>query len=310
MTRQLVRVAVRHLGRHPGQLALAVLGIALGVAVAVSIDLANESARRAFSLATEAVTGRATHQIVGGPSGLPDDFYRVLKVELGARLAAPVLSGDVAAVDRPGRTFTVLGVDPFAEAPFRPYLDDERGTSAPGSAPPGAAAGERREPPARDRLATVAALVTRPGAILLARPSATELGLRVGDRLAIRAAGIRRELTVAGLLEPADPGSARALDGLLVTDISSAQQIFGAAGRLGRIDLIVADDEDGRALLDRVARALPPGAELVAAGARAGTTAQMIRAFQWNLTALSLLALVVGMFLIYQTMTFSVVQRC
>jgi putative ABC transport system permease protein len=49
--------------------------------------------------------------------------------------------------------------------------------------------------------------------------------------------------------------------------------------------------------------------ELVAAGARAGTTAQMIRAFQWNLTALSLLALVVGMFLIYQTMTFSVVQR-
>jgi putative ABC transport system permease protein len=143
----------------------------------------------------------------------------------------------------------------------------------------------------------------------MARPTARELGLTVGDRLAIRAAGIRRELTVVGLLDPGDPASARALDGLLVTDISSAQEIFGAAGRLGRIDLIVADDEAGRALLGRVARALPPGAELVAAGARAGTTAQMIRAFQWNLTALSLLALVVGMFLIYQTITFSVVQR-
>jgi putative ABC transport system permease protein len=35
----------------------------------------------------------------------------------------------------------------------------------------------------------------------------------------------------------------------------------------------------------------------------------MIRAFQWNLTALSLLALVVGMFLIYQTAAFSVVQQ-
>ena len=35
----------------------------------------------------------------------------------------------------------------------------------------------------------------------------------------------------------------------------------------------------------------------------------MIRAFQRNLTALSLLALVVGMFLVYNTMTFSVVQR-
>ncbi|MEZ0332418.1 MAG: ABC transporter permease, partial [Gemmatimonadales bacterium] len=89
MRRQLARIALRHLGRHPWQLVLAVLGIALGVAVAVSIDLANESARRAFGLATEAVTGRATHQIFGGPSGLPDDFYRVLKLELGARLAAP-----------------------------------------------------------------------------------------------------------------------------------------------------------------------------------------------------------------------------
>src|SRR6266571_4602969 len=113
----LARLAARQLRSHPWQLGLAVLGIALGVAVAVSIDLANESARRAFSLATVAVTGRATHQVVGGPSGLPDDFYRVLKVDLGARLAAPVLSGDVAAADRPGRTFTVLGVDPFAEAP-------------------------------------------------------------------------------------------------------------------------------------------------------------------------------------------------
>ncbi|HEX9749060.1 MAG TPA: FtsX-like permease family protein, partial [Methylomirabilota bacterium] len=263
-----------------------------------------ESARRAFGLATEAVTGRATHQIVGGPSGVPDDFYRVLKVELGARLAAPVLSGDVAAADRAGRTFTVLGIDPFAEAPFRAYLGGEDGTSA-----PGAAAGERREPPPRDRLATVAAFVTRPGAVLLSRSTARDLGLAVGDRLAVRAAGVRRELTVAGLLDPGDPASARALDGLLVTDISSAQEIFAAAGRLGRIDLIASDDEAGRALLGRVARALPPGAELVTAGARAGTTAQMIRAFQWNLTALSLLALVVGMFLIYQTMTFSVVQR-
>ena len=35
----------------------------------------------------------------------------------------------------------------------------------------------------------------------------------------------------------------------------------------------------------------------------------MTAAFRTNLTALSLLALVVGMFLIYNTMTFSVVQR-
>src|SRR6266508_6203101 len=105
MTRQLARIALRYLGRHPWQLGLAVLGIALGVAVAVSIHLANDSARRAFELATQAVTGRATHQIVGGPSGLAESVYREVRVDLGARRAAPVVEGDLAAPGFPGRVF-------------------------------------------------------------------------------------------------------------------------------------------------------------------------------------------------------------
>lgn len=269
------------------------LGIALGVAVAVSVDLANESTRRAFLLAAEAVTGRATHQIIGGPAGLPDDLHRVVRLELGARRSAPVVAGDVAAADRAGRTFHLLGVDPFADAPFRPYLGD--------------AGGEARG--ARERLSTLAALVTRPGAAVVTAATARDLGLSVGDTLAVAVAGHRRVLTLVGLLAPADRLSARALEHVVVTDIATAQEVLGAAGRLTRIDLLVDDDAAGHALLARIAAALPPGAEIVAAGARAGTTAQMIRAFQWNLTALSLLALLVGMFLIYQTMTFSVVQQ-
>ena len=80
-------------------------------------------------------------------------------------------------------------------------------------------------------------------------------------------------------------------------------------GRLSRIDLIVGFRPPDRALLERIRRALPAGAELVSAGAQAGAIASMTAAFTLNLRALSLLALVVGMFLIYNTMTFSVVQR-
>src|SRR5580765_8789814 len=108
LSRQLTRLAVRQLRSHPWQLGLAILGIALGVAVAVSIDLANTSALRAFRLSTEAVSGRATHQIVGGPSGLPEDVYRRLRLELGVRKAAPIVEGDVAAA---GRALHVLGID-------------------------------------------------------------------------------------------------------------------------------------------------------------------------------------------------------
>ncbi len=311
MTRPLARLALRHLRQHPWQLGLAWLGIALGVAVAVSIDLANESARRAFALATEAVAGRATHQILGGPSGLPEELYRTLRVDLGARAAAPVVVGDVASLDVPGRTFTVLGVDPFADAPFRPYaaaVDRPAQARADGAAGPGAP-GARRDTRAHDPLSVAAMLVTRPGAALVPRATARDLGLAEGDRIALRVAGARRTVTIAGVLDPGDPLSERALDGLLVTDVATAQELFGAPGRLSRIDIVADEGATGRALLARIVAALPPGAELVAAGARAGTTAQMIRAFQWNLTALSLLALVVGMFLIYQTMAFSVVQQ-
>src|SRR5262245_57224864 len=122
MSRLLWRTSLRHLARHPWQIGLSVLGVALGVAVARSIDLATKSGRRAFELATEAVTGRATHQIVGGPSGLADDVYRTLRLDLNVRLAAPVLELDVAVLGHPGETLHLLGVDPFAEGPFRPRL--------------------------------------------------------------------------------------------------------------------------------------------------------------------------------------------
>jgi putative ABC transport system permease protein len=311
LSRQLTRLAVRQLRSHPWQLGLAILGIALGVAVAVSIDLANGSALRAFGLATEAVSGRATHQIVGGPSGLPDDLYRRLRVELSVRRAAPIVDGDVAlfaargadqsaaarAIDQPApraaRSLHLLGIDPFVDHDFRPYLSG----------------GDRGESRGRDALSRAADLVGRSGTALIAASTARELGIDVGRQLAIEVSGHRRALTIIGLLQPADPASARALDGLLVTDIATGQETLGAVGRLTRIDLIVGDDEPGRALLARITAALPPGADLVAAGSQAGATARMILAFQWNLAALSLLALVVGMFLIYQTMTFSVVQR-
>src|SRR5438552_3123137 len=307
----LARLAARQLRSHPWQLGLAILGIALGVAVAVSIDLANGSALRAFALATEAVSGRATHQILGGPSGLPDDLYRRLRVDVGVRRAAPIVEGDVAVADRVvdvaaadragdtpragrvGRSLHLLGIDPFVDSHFRPYL----------------AAEDRGEARGRDALSRAADLVGRAGTALIAASTARDLSLAIGRDLAIEVSGHRRTLTIVGLLQPVDPASARALDGLLVTDIATAQETLGAVGRLTRIDLIVGDDAPGRALLARVAQALPAGADLVSAGATAGATARMIMAFQWNLAALSLLALVVGMFLIYQTMTFSVVQR-
>jgi len=285
----LLKTGLRYLLRRPLQSILCILGVALGVAMVIAIDLANGSAARAFELSTETVAGRATHQIVGSGAGLDEAVYRRLKVELGVREAAPVVESYAIAVELDQQPVRVLGVDAFAEAPFRSYL------------------GQGNAPLRQNDLTD---FFVRPDALLIGQETAARYGLRLGDALTLRAGDARRTMRIAGILNPADERSRRALDGLAIVDISTAQELFNMAGRLSHIDLI-ADErtEVGRALLDRIRAVLPPGAAIVKPSARSQSVESLTDAFRLNLTALSLLALVVGMFLIYNTITFSVVQR-
>ncbi len=287
MSRLLWRSSLRYLQQHAWQVGLALLGVALGVAVVVAIDVANESARRAFLLATQSIVGRATHQIVGGPNGLSEEVYRRLRLTGKVRALAPVVESDVAATDYPGRIFHVLGVDAFAEAPFRPYLSS---------------AGTSHE---NDFLA----FLTQPATGLIAAHTARQLGLDIGDRLSVRVGTRHQAMTLVGLLDPHDSRVASAVENLLITDIATAQEVLGLVGQLSRIDVLAPEGEAGQKLLATIRQLLPAGVEVLSSRGRSQAVGQMTRAFQLNLTALSLLALIVGAFLIYNTMTFSVVQR-
>lgn len=299
MTRLLWRSSRRHLARHPWQIGLAILGVALGVAVVVSVDLANASARRAFSLSTEAISGRTTHQILGGPEGLPDEVVRRLAVD--ARLAgelpmAPVVEGFGRIPGKPGagsRVLRILGVDPFLEQPFRPYLNGGAGDSE----------------GTRGFSVDLGPLLTRPRAGVLSAATARDLGARPGATFELRVGGALRTVELAGVLEPADESTRRGLADLLVMDIAAAQELLGRTGHIDRIDLIVPEGAAGERLLARAAAVLPPGARILRAEALAQSTEEMTRTFRVSLSAMSLLALVCGAFLIYNTMTFSVVQR-
>ena len=267
----------RYLGRHSLLTALSVLGIALGVSVVVSIDVANSSARRAFELSAERVTGRATHSIVG-PESIDAGIFRRLRVDAGVRPSAPIVEGYVSIR---GRAFEVLGIDPFFDRPFRGYTSNS------------------------DQL-DLGTFIGDASAVLLSEGTAAEMDVKVGDTMHVEVAGRSGHLIIGGLLETDDESERDVLSNLLIADIGTAQQLFEMDGHLSRIDLIVADQE---AELERIQAALPGGVQIVRSSTRTETVRQMTRAFEVNLTALSLLALIVGMFLIYNTITFSIVQR-
>src|SRR5437773_482414 len=252
----LLRAGLRHLTRHSWQAGLSIVGIAVGVAVVVSIDLANESARRAFELSTEAVTGRATHEVVGGPDGVDERLYARLRLA-GVEPAAPVVEAFATLAGAPGRVFRLLGLDPLADAPFRSYSGRDAG--------PG--------------LRELRALLTEPGAALLLRETASELGLHPGATLDLKIGGVHRTARLSGLIEAGDTASRRALEGLIVCDVATAQELTGWIGRLSRVDLRVPEEGEGAALLGRAGALLPPRAEIVRAAPRTEFRARITRAF-------------------------------
>lgn len=289
MPPSLLRLGQRYLIRRPLQSLLVILGIALGVAVVIAIDLANGSASRAFNLSTETIAGKATHQIIGGPSGVPVEIYSRIRREFGLRAVAPTVSGYVIVPALGERPMRLLGIDPFTDAPFRAYLNSGSG-----------------QPLGVDQLT---AFLTQPNTLLVSQAVADTYGVTTSDAMTLSIGAQSQTVQIAGLLSPSDDLSRRALDSLLIADIATAQELLGQPTTLSTIDLILPEGSAGEAQLQAIESLLPTGVRIERPAARTATVEQLTRAFELNLSALSLLALVVGMFLIYNTVMFSVVQR-
>jgi putative ABC transport system permease protein len=263
---------------------LTILGIAVGVAVVVAIQLANQSALRAFRESVDAIAGRANYQIAGD---MPLDENLLLTLQPlwreGVRFA-PVI--DVEGIIEPSQQpIRVLGVDLFSDLHFRDYKYATIAVN------PGGASGIENY-----------FELFRPDSIILPAPFAREHGLQVGSRVTISVLGNRKSLVVRGILEARGP--ATAFNGAIaVCDIATAQQSFGLAGKLSRIDLIVPDD----ALVSKIQ--LPDGLRIERPSRRNERVERMLRAFRVNLFALAGVALLVGMFLVYNTVLISILRR-
>jgi putative ABC transport system permease protein len=241
------------------------------------VDLANASARKAFLLSMDTITGAATHQVIGGPRGLDENIYTELRVTHGMRTLAPVVEGTVT-ID--GVSLSLLGIDLFAEREIRSFTGETRSEDSDES----------------NSQSLFVGFLVEPGS----EQTATDLELSVGEAFELIADGRARPAELLAVFD--DEGG---LDRLLVTDIATAQEWLDKAGQLTRIDVRVEDDT----ALAALRAALPDGTQVLSATGRTRATADMSQAFMTNLTAMSLLALLVGLFLIFNSVNFSVLQR-
>jgi putative ABC transport system permease protein len=272
----LLKAGLRFYTRHPGQLVLTIAGIALGVAAIVAIDLAAYSSRQAFSASTRLFRGQATHEVARPGGYLPDTALATLRRAFGIARSAPVVETRVRLALAPDRAVTLLGVDPFSAGRLQ--------TAWLAGSPRGG---------------DFARLLTEPASVLVSADLAKSLGVEAGDRLPLLEPSDAPGLNIIGLLDGAEG------ERYVLGDLSTAQALSRQRSGLSRIDLQL--DADQAATL--AAQIAPLGWRLRPVAAQLSQVDAMTRSFRINLQALSLLALLVGAFLVYSTVAFAVVRR-
>jgi len=263
---------------------LSILSVGLGVGVVLAIQLANRSAIGSFQSSLLEIAGRSNLSIFA-TNGIDELLLPRLRETLGPDVKISPVVESTAVVPATREALRVLGIDIVQDRPFRET----------------ALEGIRLSP--RDFLL----LLTDPHSIVVGEAFARRHGLQSGSKLPLLVHDRREEFTVRGILAPQGVGKVLA-GNIALLDIAAAQLAFRRLGKLDRIDLAVPPERlsQTQALLERQ---LPAGLRVERPHEQAAQTDKMLRAFRWNLTALSYVSLVVGAFLIYNTIAVSVVRR-
>jgi putative ABC transport system permease protein len=258
---------------QPGRWLIAGLAVALGIALAVAIHTVNRSALSEFSRALDLVNGQASAQIMMPTGEFSDQLYDKIatyQTELGIRAISPVLERNTAQI-------RVLGIDIFQAGRVSPALM------------PFVSEDQQQQLFSED-------------AIFLSAAAMQKLQLSVGDFIGLDYEGKAFRFKVAGTV-PGAVGQAIAL-----MDLGTLQWRLGGLGKISRIDVQL---QDGKGV-EEVANALQKlnlGLRLISSQERDRRVSNLSRAYRVNLNVLALVALFTGAFLVFTTISFSVLRQ-
>lgn len=282
-------LTLRHWRRSPGSHAVLVLLLGVGVAAFLGIRLANRSATAGFEVFTESLGGGAPVTVESGAGVIPEGALRGIREAFGLR-SVVLLPSVVSSVRLGEAGVDVVGVDVVAVRNLTGTGPAEGELMA-----EGAGVGEVFREALRGE-----------GVLLVSPTAAGRFGVSVGDELELVSdAGVFGWRVGAVLPEGVDRGAA-----LFLADLRTVQERSGRAGSVDRVDVFFPEGTEwSEADRAAVEAALPAGLLLTTPGEREAVSQTLSAAFRMNLSALSMLALLVSVYLILQSLDAAVVRR-
>jgi putative ABC transport system permease protein len=276
------RLMLRPLLQEPVRAMLTVLAVTLGVAVVLAIDLAGAAATGSFHASMETLAGDNDLEVVAS-GGVPDAVVgAIATLPYSIRISARI--EDSAVIRDTKQTVPLIGLDLVAEG------SSDRSGAILGSS--------SSETPSLSEDAIEH--LENPDSIWVG----ASLGRKPGDTVSLLINDQVREFTVRGVY-PDSHGSECAI----VMDLAAAQRALNRFGRVDRVLLKTPEVPGLEQWQQRVSAVLPAGVEVRSQGTGTNENRRMLAAFRWNLRLLSYIALIVGAFLIYNTISVSVVRR-
>lgn len=263
----------RFIKSHPGQWLMALMGMAAGVAVMSGVWLMQQALLGSLELATAQLVGQSTVRVQPTTTRLPESVYRDLAMLPGAPDLFPLVELNVAVETSDSAStipMQILGIDPLSGIGDRHAL---AGTAIAG------------------------ALIGSDNAVVMNTNTAQRLGVSVDEYLVVHDHNSFKTLQVIATVE-----TSSALDGRLIMDISTIQSLFGWKGFLSAIEA----PASAKTWLET---APADGWVVETSAERRASAADLSRGMRTNLMAMSLLALAVGLLVVYAVLSFLLVQR-
>jgi putative ABC transport system permease protein len=271
---------LRYVARHKLLALLNILSVALGVAVYLSIQIANRSANQSFAAGVDLVAGKAHLEARGQ---IADELWPKISGINGVSETTATVEGIVTLPAFRGEYLRLVGIDLLTSAPFRTF---EVGSAA-----------EQLD---------LETWLGKSGSIAVTREFARKVGIKTGDALDLQVNARTLQATVVALIDLSDTvGDSR----VAAIDLGWAQELLGQQGRLTSIQIQAAEPTKAAALAEKISVVVPADVRVAPPRQRSFQMQTMLGAFQLNLTAMSLVSLLVGTFLVYNTIFASVVRR-